>query len=147
MRRYETIFIINSDISDEDRSLMCDRLKDLIEKDKGLLVMLDVWGDRKLAYEIDKKTRGYYIRLDYCGGGDLVDEMERLFRIDDRVMKYMTVMLNDKVDIDSVKEEIASAQAEEESAAEVHETEAVAETSNKNETVEEAKAPDSDNDI
>lgn len=147
MRRYETIFIINSDISDEDRSLMYDRLKDLIEKDKGLLVMLDVWGDRKLAYEIDKKTRGYYVRLDYCGGGNLVDEMERLFKIDDRVMKYMTVMLKDKVDIDSVKEEIASAQAEDESAAEDKSAEAVAETSNKNESVEEAEAPDSDNDI
>ena len=73
--------------------------------------------------------------------------MERLFKIDDRVMKYMTVMLKDKVNIDSVKEEIASAQAEDESAAEDKSAEAVAETSNKNESVEEAEAPDSDNDI
>ena len=148
MRRYETIFIINSDISDEDRSLMYDRIKDLIEKHKGLLVLLDVWGDRRLAYEIEKKTRGYYVRLDYCGMGDLVNEIERLFRIDDRVMKYMTVMLDDKVDIDNVKEEMARAQAEEESAAEDKSTEKVAETSDEKETAkEDVKAADSDKDI
>ncbi len=149
MRRYETIFIINSNISDEDRSLMYDRLKDLIEKHEGLLVLLDVWGDRRLAYEIEKKTRGYYVRLDYCGMGSLVNEMERLFRIDDRVMKYMTVMLNDKVDIDNVKEEMARAQAEDESAAEDKKAEEVAETSDKKETEkkEDVEAADSDKDI
>jgi len=148
MRRYETIFIINSDSSDEDRSLMYDRLKDLIEKHEGLLVLLDIWGDRRLAYEIEKKTRGYYIRLDFCGMGSLVNEMERLFRIDDRVMKYMTVMLNDKVDIDNVKEEMARAKAEEESAAQDKSAEEVAETSDKKETAKEedieAAKPDKD---
>ncbi|MDL1967554.1 MAG: 30S ribosomal protein S6, partial [Deltaproteobacteria bacterium] len=63
-----------------------------------------------LAYEIKKKSRGYYVRLDYCGTGKLVDEMERFFRIDDRVMKYMTVLLDKYADIELLKEEMAKAE-------------------------------------
>jgi small subunit ribosomal protein S6 len=72
--------------------------------------MADEWGTKKLAYEIKKKDRGYYVCLDYCGSGPLVNEIERFFRIDDRVLKYMTVVLDKDVDIENVKEEIAKAE-------------------------------------
>ena len=107
MRRYETIFIVDNDLSEEDRSPIFDKLKDLIQQHGGLLVMVDEWGGKKLAYEIKKKARGYYVRLDYCGSGILVNEIERFFRIDDRILKYMTVVLDKDVDIETVKEEIA----------------------------------------
>lgn len=110
MRRYETIFIIDPDLSEEERSPLFERLKDLFPQHNGLLVLVDEWGTRKLAYEIKKKARGYYVRLDYCGTGTLVNEIERFFRIDDRVLKYMTVLLEKDVDIESVKEEIAMAE-------------------------------------
>ena len=110
MRRYETIFIIDPDLSEEERSPLFERLKDLFPQHNGLLVLVDEWGTRKLAYEIKKKARGYYVRLNYCGTGTLVNEIERFFRIDDRVLKYMTVLLEKDVDIESVKEEIAMAE-------------------------------------
>ena len=110
MRRYETIFIIDPDLSEEERSPLFERLKDLFPQHNGLLVLVDEWGTQKLAYEIKKKARGYYVRLDYCGTGTLVNEIERFFRIDDRVLKYMTVLLEKDVDIESVKEEIAMAE-------------------------------------
>ena len=109
MRRYETIFIVDNDLSEEDRSPIFEKLKDLIQQHSGLLVMVDEWGSKKLAYEIKKKARGYYVRLDYCGSGNLVNEIERFFRIDDRILKYMTVLLDKNVDIEAVKEEIARA--------------------------------------
>ena len=112
MRRYETIFIIDPDLSEEGRAPLFDRLKDLFPQHNGLLVVIDEWGAKKLAYEIKKKARGYYVRLDYCGTGVLVNEIERFFRIDDRVLKYMTVLLEKDVDIESVKEEMAKAEAE-----------------------------------
>jgi small subunit ribosomal protein S6 len=112
MRRYETIFIIDPDLSEEGRAPFFEKLKDLFLQHNGLLVVADEWGARKLAYEIKKKPRGYYVRLDYCGAGILVNEIERFFRIDDRVLKYMTVLLEKDVDIESVKEEIARAEAE-----------------------------------
>ena len=103
MRRYETFIIINPDLSDEERSPILEKVKGLIQQEECLLVMLDEWGARRLAYEIKKKSRGYYVRLDYCGTGKLVDEMERFFRIDDRVMKYMTVLLDKYADIELIK--------------------------------------------
>jgi small subunit ribosomal protein S6 len=81
---------------------------DLITQYKGFPVESEEWGSRKLAYEIKKKVRGFYIRLDYCGAGDLVDEMERSFRIDDRVLKYMTILLAEDVDSDAIKAEMAA---------------------------------------
>ena len=110
MRRYETIFIIDNDLSEEGRSPIFEKLKDLIQQHDGLQVMLDEWGTKRLAYEIKKKARGYYVCLDYCGSGTLVNEIERSFRIDDRVLKYMTVLLDKYVDIEHVKEEIAKAE-------------------------------------
>jgi small subunit ribosomal protein S6 len=110
MRRYETIFIVNNDLSEEGRSPILEKLEDLIRQYNGLQVKVDEWGTKRLAYEIKKKARGYYVCLDYCGSGPLVNEIERFFRIDDRVLKYMTVVLDKDVDIEHVKEEIAKAE-------------------------------------
>lgn len=113
MRRYETFIIIDPDLSDEERSPIFEKVKDLIQQEECFLVMIDEWGDRRLAYEIKKKSRGYYVRLDYCGTGKLVNEMERFSRIDDRIMKYMTVLLDKHADIELIKEEIAKSEIKE----------------------------------
>ncbi len=107
MRRYETIFITDSDLSNEDRDTFFEKIKELISEKKGFLLMFDEWGTQKLAYEIKKKTRGHYVRLDYCGTGDLVLEMERICRIDDRSLKYMTILLEEAADLESLKQEMA----------------------------------------
>ncbi len=111
MRRYETIFIIDPDLSVDERAPLLERIKELIPQQGGLLIMVDEWGAQKLAYEIKKKARGYYVLLDYCGTGALVDEIERLFLIDDRILKYMSVLLKKDVDLENVKDEIARAEA------------------------------------
>jgi small subunit ribosomal protein S6 len=112
MRRYETIVIIDPDLSDEERAGVLERTTELIPKEGGFLVMLDEWGIRKLAYEIKKKIRGYYVHIDYCGMGSLVDEMERFFRIDDKVLKFMTVLLEKEADVEKIKEEMVIAKSE-----------------------------------
>ncbi|MBU0698809.1 MAG: 30S ribosomal protein S6 [Proteobacteria bacterium] len=104
MRRYETIFIVDPDLSGEEHAPLFERLKLLFPQMGGFLVSIDEWGLRKLAYEIKKKTRGHYVRLDYCGTGTLVNEIERFFRIDDRVLKYLTVLIEEDVDLESLKE-------------------------------------------
>ena len=125
MRRYETIFIVDNDLSEEDHSPIFEKLTDLIHQHGGLLVMVDEWGSKKLAYEIKKKARGYYVRFDYCGSGILVNEIERFFRIDDRILKYMTVLLDKDVDIEAINEEIAKAQETQTNETESSEAEAV----------------------
>jgi small subunit ribosomal protein S6 len=107
MRRYETIVILDSDLSEEERAPVFERLTSLFPQYNGFLVGIDEWGVKKLAYEIKKKPRGYYALIDFCGHGDLVDEMERFFRIDDKILKFMTVLLEENADVEAIKEEIA----------------------------------------
>ena len=111
MKRYETIVIIDPDLSKEAETPIFERLNDLIPQYKGFLIETDDWGTKKLAYDIKKKSRGYYICIDLCGDGALVNEIERFFRIDDRVLKYMTVVLDKDVDLEAIKAEIAEAEA------------------------------------
>ena len=111
MRRYETIIIADPDLSAEQRDPLLQRVSDVVKQGDGYLAFTDEWGARKLAYEIKKKNRGYYIRFDFCGTGAVVNEMERFFRIDDRVLKYMTVLVDKAADIEKIKEEIAEAQS------------------------------------
>jgi small subunit ribosomal protein S6 len=112
MRRYETIVIIDPKLSNEQRLPIFEKLKDLIVQQSGFLVIVDEWGDKRLAYEIKKRSHGYYVRLDFCGTGALVNEIERFFRIDDRILKYMTVLLDKDADVERIKEQMAEAEAE-----------------------------------
>jgi len=111
MRRYETIVIIDPDLSAEKREPVLERVKDVISQQDGYLAFIDDWGAKKLAYEIKKKERGYYLRFDFCATAAVVDEIERFFRIDDCVLKYMTVLLDKKADIEKIKEEVAAAES------------------------------------
>jgi len=117
MRRYEQIVILDSDLSEDTRLPVFDRLKELIPKYKGFLIKIDEWGQKKLAYAIKKKPRGYYAQIDFCGFGDLVDEMERFYRIDDRILKYMTVVLEKEADVESIQAEMSEREAQKAEAA------------------------------
>ncbi len=109
MRRYETFVIIDPDLSQDQRDQVVKRVEELIGQMDGFLAFTDDWGERKLAYDIKKRSRGYYVRFDYCGLSPLVNEIERFFRIDDRALKYMTALLDKTVDLEKIKEEQAEA--------------------------------------
>ena len=110
MRRYETFVIIDPDLSQDQREPLISKVEELITQMDGFLVLTDDWGERKLAYNIKKKGRGYYVRFDYCGLAPLVNEIERFFRIEDRALKYMTVLLSENPDLEKIKEEKAAAE-------------------------------------
>lgn len=95
MRRYETIYIIRPGASEDDITAIIERTNGVIEKFGGKMELLDRWGIRKLAYTIKKETQGYYVFAEYAGMPEAVMEIERLFRIDDKVLKYMTVKTQD----------------------------------------------------
>ena len=117
MRRYETIVIVDPDAGEDGRTSLFARIKEIIPQQEGVLITEDTWGIKKLAYEIKKKPRGFYVRYDYCGMGPVVDEMERFFRIDDRVLKYMTVLLAEEADPEAILAEMQSEEASDEDAA------------------------------
>ena len=108
MRRYETFVIIDPELSQDQRGPLISRVEELISQMAGFLILTDNWGERKLAYNIKKKGRGYYVRFDYCGLAPLVNEIERFFRIDDRALKFMTVLLNGDADLEKIKAEKAA---------------------------------------
>lgn len=141
MRRYETVFIINPDASAEQRTAILDRVNSEIEKYQGVLLQFDEWGLRKTAYPVRKKSRGYYVLCEYLGSeGELISEIERFFRIDDNVMKYMTVQTSEEIDVETAKAEVEARKVQDQPATE----EAVAE-----QKAEEAKAgePEMDSDL
>jgi len=105
-RRYETIFITPADTPDEELSALIERYSAIITTRKGILVKVEKWGKRKLAYEIKKHLRGYYILFDFAGQTDVVNEMERNFKIDDKILKYMTIKKEDVVDLKVLETEI-----------------------------------------
>ena len=117
MRRYETVFILDPDLGEEARNQRYDKVKEIIGAYKGVLIEFDDWGVRKLAYDIRKKTRGQYVRVDYCGDGTLISELERTFRLDDKFLKFMTIILGDDINPDDIlaakeQAEVAAAEAE-----------------------------------
>jgi small subunit ribosomal protein S6 len=79
-----------------------------VDQHEGTILELDEWGLKRMAYEVRKKNRGYYLRIDFCGMGNLVDEIERFFRINDKFLKYMTVVLDKDADVDRIREEMAA---------------------------------------
>ncbi|MFO7606773.1 MAG: 30S ribosomal protein S6 [Desulfurivibrionaceae bacterium] len=95
MRRYETIVILKPSLGEAENQAITDRAVEIIEQFDGSIVRIDNWGLRKTAYPIDKETQGYYVYLQYAGLPAAVFEMERVFRIDEKVMKYLTVKLQD----------------------------------------------------
>jgi len=98
MRRYETVYIANPNLEDEALKEVVDKFSDLIKKNEGSLVKVDEWGKRKLAYEVKRFDKGYYVLLDFCGLPEMVTELERNLKLDDRVLKYLTVKVDDEVD-------------------------------------------------
>ena len=119
MRMYETIFIADPDLQDEVRKDLFEKFKNILVQEGGILANFDDWGNKKLAYEIAKKSRGHYVCMTYGGTGKLITELERNFRLDDKVLKYMTILLEKDVDPEALKQQIdAEAKAEAEATAE-----------------------------
>ncbi len=116
MRQYETIYILKPSLSEEAYEEVIGKFSAIIEKNQGLVIKTEPWGERTLAYELKKQMKGYYVLIEYCGDAALTEELERLFRLDDKVLKYQTVKLSDQVDPEALLKEVkaAAGEAEEE---------------------------------
>jgi len=98
MRHYETIYIVNPDLSQDEYREVLDRYSGLIEKNQGVLIKTEEWGIQRLAYELKKFDKGGYVLLDYCGKPGFSADLERNLSLDDRVLKFQTIKLAHEVD-------------------------------------------------
>ena len=114
MRRYETILIAHVDLSEDELSTLITRYGGIVTGQKGILVKVERWGKRRLAYMIGKQARGFYILMDYAGAVDAVNELERNLKIDDKILKFMTVLKAERVDREALEKEIADAMQKDE---------------------------------
>ncbi|MBN2439662.1 MAG: 30S ribosomal protein S6 [Deltaproteobacteria bacterium] len=107
MRRYETILIAHVDLSEDELTSLIARYSAIITGQKGILVKVERWGKRRLAYLIRKQARGFYILIDYAGESTAVNELERNLKINDKILKFMTVLKDGAVDPAALEKEIA----------------------------------------
>lgn len=108
MRRYETVWVVNGDLPDEEVKATIDKFTKIITAQGGTMVGVEEWGRRKLAYKIEGTFRGYYVLADFAGQPPAVKELERNFRIDDRVIRYLTIKKSDQVDLAALEAEKAA---------------------------------------
>lgn len=122
MREYEVVYILDPALTDADVAASLTKYGEIIARHGGCIFRQYNLGKKNLAYPIKKQSRGHYISLDCCGENTLVADMERALKLDEKVLRYLTVKMNDLVDIETrkvqlVEEEAALAKAMEERAA------------------------------
>jgi small subunit ribosomal protein S6 len=96
-RIYEEIFIIRPDATEEEINPIVDQVKHTVTSSGGTIDKEERWGVRKLAYRVEKRNEGYYVLLQFTAGSQTVKEIERRLRVNDAVLKYMTVRIDEKL--------------------------------------------------
>ena len=91
---YETTFILNPELSEGEHKQAVDKIVQLIKSDGGKVHNIEHWGMRKLAYPIERKTNGYYAYMEFQAMGEFIEKLERNYRYDDQVIRYLTVKLD-----------------------------------------------------
>ena len=94
---YELTYIVNSVISDEQVKDLISRITADISEAGGEIIEVDEWGQRRLAYPIQKKRNGYYVNMYFRSTGTIVPRLERALEIDDNVLRYMTLRMDAKM--------------------------------------------------
>lgn len=91
MRIYETAFLLAPNLSEEDTEKLIQEMAEVIPAKKGKMINVDKWGKRKLAYQIKKFDTAHYIFFLYKGESDIPAELERRFKQNEAVIRYLTL--------------------------------------------------------
>ena len=90
INNYETVFIINPDLDEEKTNAVVEKFKALIES-AGTIENIDIWGKRKLAYEINDKNEGYYVLVNFSSKSDFPAELDRIYKITEDIMRSIII--------------------------------------------------------
>jgi small subunit ribosomal protein S6 len=93
MRLYETIFIIQPELNEEDAEEHIKRVENLVTRLGGEILKTERWGKKRLAYEIDKHRYGYYVLLRIRGDSAILPELERHYRLTEGIIRSMVISL------------------------------------------------------
>ncbi len=124
MNNYETVFILTPVLSDEQMKEAVEKFKDVLKQNNAEIVNEEMWGLRKLAYPIQKKSTGFYTLIEFNGEPTIVKRLETAFRRDERVLRFLTFRLDKYAEEYAIKRRNLRASKASEKPAEVVETEA-----------------------
>lgn len=102
-KEYETIYVLRGDVDPDTAEKVQNRVSEVVGRENGKLVKVESWGRRKLAYPVKKSRRGVYVYVKFVGKGGLVQELERNLKLQDSVLKFQTVMLDEDFDVSTLK--------------------------------------------
>lgn len=112
VREYEFTVIANAQLPDSDVGTLIEKYEGIMLSNGGEILRKNVWGSKKLAFPIKGQFRGFYVSYDLVARPDQMKEAERLMRIDDNILRYLSVLLDKEVDIAARKEELIAIEAE-----------------------------------
>jgi small subunit ribosomal protein S6 len=95
MKAYELLYIVRPDLDEEATTALVDRLSGLVASNGGDNLTVEKWGKRRLAYEIQDYKEGQYILMNFEGEGRTSQEIERVMKISDDVIRFLTVRKED----------------------------------------------------
>ncbi len=94
MNRYETVFILTPVLSDDQMKEAVQKFRGFLEDNNANVVNEELWGLRKLAYPIEKKSTGFYCLLEFEAEPSLIKKFETMYRRDERVIRFLTFRLD-----------------------------------------------------
>lgn len=96
MKKYEVIFIIRPDASEEVVALAIEKAQEQVTRNGGIVLSLDNWGTKKLAYEINKLNEGIFVKMDIEAPGEVIALLARHFTLSESVIRHQTIRLDEK---------------------------------------------------
>jgi len=98
MRNYETIFVVNPTLGEEEHKEVLKKYSTLVERQKGILIRIEEWGVQRLAHAFKRFDKGSFVLMNYCGPSGVTSELERDLKLDDRIFRFQTVKIAEDVD-------------------------------------------------
>jgi len=110
MNIYENVVILNPSLSEDELKAAVEKIGDVIKGTDGEVLKVDIWGRRKLAYELNKQKMGYYVMFLMKAPSPAVKKIENYFKVFDPVMKFMVIRLGTK-QVDALPKEFGETPA------------------------------------
>lgn len=97
MRLYETTIVIDSFLKSEDMQNLVNKIQNFLKNNGGEISKIEEWGKKRLAYEINRKQYGNYVHILFEGPSSLPQLLEREYRLEESILRYLTVQTNPKI--------------------------------------------------
>ncbi len=114
IKSYESVVIINAALEDEQVETTISRIQEFITTHGGEIFDVDKWGRKRLAYPIQKAKSGYYVIFRFNAPTNLISLLERNFRLDENIIRYLTIALT-KADLEAIQKQKETSKSEEQS--------------------------------